>query len=278
MRVELLIIDPQVDFCDPAGNLFVPGADKDCERLTAMINRISKKVSDIHVTLDTHHRFDIAHPAFWINDKGQHPTPFTVITYDDLKNGVWKAAVPAFQNAKAFYAAYKRDHFGAEEYVKSLSDNHRYALCVWPPHCLIGHPGHNVSPNVLAALDKWEQDHVTGFVDFVTKGSNFWTEHYSAVMADVIDPTDPGTALNTKLIETLQAVDIIGISGEALSHCVANTIRDIANNFGEENIKKFVLIQDTCSNVPGFEQLGTDFVREMTSRGMQISTAADFLA
>jgi DNA-binding transcriptional ArsR family regulator len=37
-------------------------------------------------------------------------------------------------------------------------------------------------------------------VDFVTKGSNYWTEHYSAVQADVPDSQDPTTMLNTELI------------------------------------------------------------------------------
>jgi len=76
----------------------------------------------------------------------------------------------------------------------------------------------------------------------------------------------------------LKEVDLIGISGEALSHCVANTITDIANNFGEDNIKKFVLIEDTCSNVGGFEKMGVDFVKNMTARGMQIMKSTDFMA
>jgi len=59
---------------------------------------------------------------------------------------------------------------------------------------------------------------------------------------------------------------------------VANTIRDIANSFGDENIKKFVLLKDTCSNVPTFEKMGEEFVTEMTDRGMQMSTSTDFLA
>jgi hypothetical protein len=63
-----------------------------------------------------------------------------------------------------------------------------------------------------------------------------------------------------------------------LSHCVANTIRDIADNFGEENIKKFVLLEDTCSNVTGFENFGTDFIRDMTARGMQRSKSDEYLA
>ena len=133
-------------------------------------------------------------------------------------------------------------------------------------------------PIVYDALHAWEAAHDTAFVDYVTKGSNFWTEHYSAVQADVPDPEDPTTQLNTKLIDTLQTVDLIGISGQALSHCVANTITDIANNFGEENIKKFVLIEDTSSNVGSFEALGQDFVKKMVARGMQVAKSTDFLA
>jgi hypothetical protein len=66
-------------------------------------------------------------------------------------------------------------------------------------------------------------------------------------------------------------------AGEARSHCLANTVLDIANNFGEENIKKMVLLEDGTSDVPGFENLGEDFVKEMKGRGMRISTTVDYL-
>jgi len=277
-KIDLLVIDPQWDFCSPTGALPVPGADKDCDRLAAMITRISDRLNDIHVTLDMHHWFDIAHPSFWVSGKDgkTHPAHYTIITEDDVKNGVWKTAVPAYQNRRTM-EAHGLDRDGAEEYVHQLAVNNRYKLCIWPPHCLIGSPGANVMPNVWNALNKWEQDHNSAYVDYVTKGSNFWTEHYSAVKAEVVDSKDPTTDYNMRLINTLQEVDMIGISGQALSHCVANTIRDIALKFGAENTKKFVLIEDTSSNVSGFEQLGIDFVKEMTGRGMQISTAAEFL-
>jgi nicotinamidase-related amidase len=262
-KVDLLIIDPQKDFCDQTGALFVKGADKDSLNLSKMIDRIGSKLNDIHVTLDTHHNLDIAHPIFWLGKQNQHPNPFTIITYDDVESGIWRTTIPSFQDR-------------AKNYVKQLRDNKRYLLCIWPPHCLIGHPGANIQNDICMSLDNWEHKY-KGFVDYVTKGSNLWTEHYSAVLADVPDPDDPSTQLNTKLIQTLQEVDMIAISGQALSHCVANTIRDIANNFGEENIKKFVLLEDTSSNVEGFENLGKDFVTEMVSRGMQISNSVDFL-
>ena len=277
LRCDLLIIDPQVDFCDPKGALFVPGADADTKRLTTMVKRIAPKLNDIHVTLDTHHWFHIAHPSFWVDSKGQSPAPFTLITYDDVKNGTWKPAIPAYYSRETMKKA-GQDRDGVLEYTKSLHDNQRYVLVIWPPHCLIGSPGHAVMPELYSALLDWEKANKTAYVDYVTKGSNLWTEHYSAVQADVPDPSDPTTGLNVPLIETLQKVDLIGISGQALSHCVANTITDIANNFGEENIKKFVLLEDTTSSVGGFEKLGTDFVKALTARGMQTARSTDFLA
>jgi len=82
--------------------------------------------------------------------------------------------------------------------------------------------------------------------------------------------------LNVKLIETLQKCDIVLLAGEALSHCISNTITDIANEFGDDNIKKLVLLDDATSNVKGFENLGINFMREMKQRGMQVSDTENF--
>ena len=80
MKIHLLIIDPQSDFCSPNGALFVPGADQDMLRLSKMVDRISGKIDEIHVTMDSHHEVDIAHPIFWINSKGEHPDPYQIIS------------------------------------------------------------------------------------------------------------------------------------------------------------------------------------------------------
>jgi len=277
MKIELLIIDPQKDFCTESeevsgvemkGALFVPGANEDMIRVAEMIDRIGPKLNDIHATLDSHHYVDIAHPIFWINSEGKNPDPFTIIVASDVKNGVWRTTNPAFQ---------KR----AEEYVFSLEANARYPLCIWPPHCLIASWGYSVHARLFESLLKWESDFA--MVDYVTKGSNFWTEHYSAVQADVPDPQDPGTMLNMDLIQTLEQADIILLAGEARSHCLANTVTDIADNFGEENIKKMILLKDATTDVadlPGstmFSDMGNAFVTNLTGRGMQVSTTTEFL-
>ena len=69
------------------------------------------------------------------------------------------------------------------------------------------------------------------------------------------------------------------VAGEASSHCLANTVRDVAANFGDDSyVQRLVLLKDATSPVPGFEHFENDFLREMTGRGMQVTTTTDFLA
>jgi len=274
MKIHLLSIDPQNDFVLPDGNLTVPGAEDDMKRLASFVDDNIKRIDDIHVTLDSHLPLHIAHPQMWIDAEGNHPYPFTLINRDEVRDGKWRTVVPLMYDDPDD----GRMTWG-EYYTKKLADNGRYVLCIWPPHCLIGTPGHNIYGALSDVLIKWQLER-TGLVHYVTKGSNFKTEHYSAVEADVVIPNDDTTQLNMDLITMLQDAEIsdILISGEALSHCVKNTVEDIANNFGEENIKKFVLLEDTCSNVPSFEVLGEEFVTNMTARGMRVSTTTDYFA
>jgi nicotinamidase/pyrazinamidase len=114
-RTELLIIDPQVDFCDPKGALYVPGAERDMERLAKMVRRTREKLDDIHVTLDSHHRIHIAHPIFWKDSRGNHPPVFTRISRTDVEQGVSTATVPGM---------YRR----ALDYLRKLETNGRVEL------------------------------------------------------------------------------------------------------------------------------------------------------
>jgi len=262
-KLHLLIVDPQQDFCNPDGALSVPGADKDMERLANMINRIQNKITDIHCTLDAHHLFDIAHPIFWKDSEENNPNPFTIITVADLQKGKWRASKEEYQD----YAV---------SYLSQLEKNNRYPLCIWNPHCLIGTKGHTIVPVLSETLLAWEKNHID-MVNYVIKGSNFKTEHYSAVQADVPDPDDPSTMLNKSLLKRLIQADKILIAGEALSHCVKFTAEDIADGFdNKSHIRKMVLLEDCCSSVPGFEAQGRDFITRMTARGMKISNSIDF--
>lgn len=240
-------------------------------RVAAFIKRVGAKLADIHVTLDSHHIFDVAHPSWWKDAAGNHPAPFTVITAKDL--------VPQGTNQPPKWLPFdtrKQMMDRMLAYVGGLDKSGRYPLMIWPEHCIIGTEGATILDQVASALRDWEITY-TAMVQYVTKGSNPYTEHYSAVKAEVPDPSDPNTQLNRDLIDILKTADKIIIAGEALSHCVANTVRDIADNFGEENVKKMVLLEDCSSNVPGCEKMGADFVTEMTKRGMQVEKSTTYL-
>src|SRR5438552_14743869 len=132
-------------------------------RLARMIERLAPRLDAIHVTLDTHHYVDIAHPIFWKDAAGQHPAPFTILSASEVMAGRWTTTQPAMRER-------------ALAYVQALEQGKRYALCIWPPHCLIGSEGHAVQPELFTALQGWEQRFA--LVDYIIKGSNIFTEHY----------------------------------------------------------------------------------------------------
>lgn len=266
VRTHLLIIDPQNDFCDPErGSLFVPGADEDMRRLSTMLTKLSDHIDKITVTLDSHHPVDIAHPIFWRESNGKPPAPFTHITLEDV---VANRVVPALPNSYA----------RALEYLEALEDAGRYTHTIWPPHCLIGSHGHNVDPVLFAALQQWSERRLKT-VDFVSKGANPWTEHFSAIEAEVPDHRDPDTQLNRELILSLEASSLLLVAGEAGSHCVANTIRDAVQQFDDPgHVKRIVLLQDAISPVTGFERFQEEFIADLTAQGMQLSTTTEILS
>lgn len=263
-RVHLVVIDPQKDFCDPQGALFAPGADGDTERLAKMVERLGPRITDVHVTLDSHRKVDISHPMWWRDSSGKAPDPFTQVTVADLEQGRLLTARPQMRDRSLAY-------------LRDLQAAGRYPHTIWPYHCLIGDEGHSVVPVLADALHEWEERFA--MVDFITKGSNPWTEHFSGVRAEVPDPADPSTQVDPGFIRTLEEADVILMAGEALSHCLANTVRDIADELSApEYVQKIHLLTDASSSVPGFEALGDAFVREMTARGMQLTTTTEFMA
>jgi len=267
-RIDLLIIDPQVDFCDPQkGALYVPGAEKDMERVASLIDRYGSKIKKIHVTLDCHHLIDIAHPNMWRNSEGKHPDIFTIFGSKEIKDGVWTPIFPSL--TQEFIT-----------YCETLESTSRYPLCIWPPHCLIGSEGNSVFPILFNALQKWEETNNDN-IDYVSKGSNPFTEHYSAVKAEVPKSNDPTTQINTDLIGTLKDANKILIAGEAGSHCVKNTVEDIADGFNDNAcVQKMILLTDGVSPVQSpfvdFPKIQDQFITDMKSRGMKTATTTDF--
>ena len=35
-------------------------------------------------------KYCVGFPCFWENEKGEHPAPWTIVSYNDIKKGVWR--------------------------------------------------------------------------------------------------------------------------------------------------------------------------------------------
>lgn len=299
-KIHLVVIDPQNSFCKVVpqdqqqvlhdGELCVTGAWEDMKRTAALVNRLGSKLDDIHITLDSHHLLHVAHPIWYRDSSGNCPDPFTIMRAENGKIIGSKFDANGQQQDVGEFRCFKPSVLtrpanappgppGTLEYLESLQKAGKYPHCIWPPHCLIGSPGHNVVSPLFDAVFNWERSNYAT-VDYVTKGSNPYVEHFSAVRAEVVDPSDHTTQLNVEFIGVLEQADEILFAGEALSHCLANTMRDIANSFNDSEdkfLKKCVLLTDATSSVPGFESYGDTFIKEMTARGMKSTTTVDYL-
>jgi nicotinamidase-related amidase len=274
-HLHLLIIDPQNDFCDlpppylpelsngqratPA--LPVPGAHADLLRVASLIEAAGNGLSEISVTLDSHQHLDIAHPTFWRTAAGEPVAPFTQISADDVREHRYEPRLPG---AGPRVLAY----------LEQLERQGRYRHMVWPVHCEIGSWGHNVHAAVRAAYNGWEERTLRS-VRKVTKGENPWTEHYSAIQAEVPDESDPATLLNAGFVAQLRRADRLYITGEAGSHCVKATTEHLARELSDAETKRLVLVEDCMSPVAGFEPNYRAFVADLRARGAAVLSAAE---
>uniref|UniRef100_K3WLC1 Uncharacterized protein n=1 Tax=Globisporangium ultimum (strain ATCC 200006 / CBS 805.95 / DAOM BR144) TaxID=431595 RepID=K3WLC1_GLOUD len=259
----MLIIDQQVDF-HPGGSLAIPTANDDAERITAFITKHSAKLSQLVFTLDSHQRYHIAHGIFWEDAQGESPAPFTLITNKEIADGVWRPRDPEL---KEYVLAY----------TQSLEKSGKFTLCIWPEHCVIGTPGHNLVENVRNAALEWTKQSLKQ-IQYVMKGSNSFTEHYSALRAEFELSHDPATSLNQNLVNVLKHADKVVICGEALSHCVNYTVRDLVDAWPAERIQDLVILTDCASPVTGFESSGEQFLSDMAEKGLTLTTSAEFEA
>jgi len=276
LKVHLVCIDDQNDFTNPNGALYVKGADENVKRIARMIERLKDKLSDITLTMDSHHKVDISHPMWFVDNNGNPPAPFTNVSLD----GDQIVFVDLAGNKTPAHTR----KLGAQErtvkYLKALAASKRYPHTIWPEHCLIGDEGHNIAPVISAAVHGWEEKRYA-MSEVLTKGSNPWTEHFSAVKAEVPDPNDPSTQINQNFVQAAMNCDIMLWVGEALSHCLANTFRDTVENFPDPSFYgKMVILTDATSPVdfPVFHQYADAFLRDMKAKGVKTSTTTDILA
>ncbi|NIM59413.1 MAG: isochorismatase [Candidatus Aminicenantes bacterium] len=286
-KVALMVIDAQNTFCIPGFELFVggrsgKGAVEDNVRLAEFIYRNLEILTEIDPTIDTHTAMQIFHPVFWINKKGEHPVGAqTIISVDDVKNGVWEVNPAIASLAKGNYIGLKRH---ALHYVQKLSDGGKYPLMIWPYHAMLGGIGHSL----VSAIEEASFFHnLTRFsqTGFEIKGGNPLTENYSVLRPEVLEGADgsPIDQKNARFIKKLLDFDVVVIAGQAKSHCVAWTIDDLLGEIMSQDpslVKKVYLLEDCTSPVvvPGvidFTDQANEAFQRFADAGMHIVKTTD---
>ncbi len=267
IKIALLLIDMQIDFCHPAGALPVLGrsgeaAVFDSRRTAEFILREAPRISRIIATADSHHQMQAFFTSAWtLVDTGRMPECHTLIGLDglDLVNRALDGTVIGAVEPNPGLLQGSRDRnrdwlIGQMKfYVRSLEEAGRPPLYLWPYHCLDGTAGQDIMPIVQEAML------YHGFLrqtspTIVRKGMHPLTEHYSIFRPEVTRTHDgfrlvpDGSEL---LGELCCEYDAVIVAGEASSHCVAASLDHVIrfHAFYGDRPAKFYLLTDCMSPV-----------------------------
>lgn len=300
-RIDLLLIDVQRDFCHPEGTLYVggrsgQGAVEDNRRIAEFIYRNLARITNIRCTLDSHDNYQIFFPWFWTDSHGEPLAPHTFIAVDgrdarrlvnkDPLGNVLKEdvnpnpAITSWVTDKGYDWLVEQCRF----YNHQLAAGGRYTLYLWPPHCLVGSPGHTVTGvvdeartlhSLARASQSWEE----------IKGTHHLTENYSVLRPEVLTTWDGGVLAerNVRFYRTLVEADALIIAGQAASHCVGSTVQDLMEEILREDpslARKVYIVTDCMSSVvvrTGNGDIAADFTEaaeqtldEAASAGMHL--------
>ncbi len=285
-KICFVAIDIQNTFCIPGFELYVgarsgTGAVDDNRRLCEFIYRNLDVITQICPTMDTHQAMQIFHAIYLVNDRGEHPAPFTLVSEEDIKNGLWKFN-PALCHTLQITENYGQRHLIF--YTHQLKKSGKYDLTIWPYHAMLGGIGHALVSSVEEAIffhsvARYSQP------DFHVTGDNPFTEHYSAFGPEVLEGPEgePIGQKSDKFFEKLLQFDAVLNTGQAKSHCVAWTIEDLLEHVLARDwslVEKVYLLEDCTSPVvvPGVidysDQADAAFQR-FADAGMHVVRSTD---
>ena len=224
-------------------------------------------------SLDTHAVHQIFHPSYWLNERGEHPAPFTPITRAAVEQKRWTPV---------------RERDACIEYVARLEETGKYVLTIWPYHTLLGGVSHALVPAVmeLAMLHALARDTDTVFE---TKGTEPLTENYSVLSPEVTELAGRRVgAFNEPLFDALMKHDRVYVFGQAKSHCVLSTLLDMRERIARTDralAKKVYVLRDAMSPVPAppidplppaldFPRVAERGLAELAAFGMNVVTTA----
>ena len=288
-RISLLLVDVQNTFCIPNFELFVGGASgtgavDDNRRLCEFIYGNLGAITEMCPTMDTHQAMQIFHSIFLVNNKGEHPEPYTLITLEDIEQGVWQFN-PEISSSLNIDATYGQEYL--RHYTRQLKEGGKYDLTIWPYHAMLGGIGHALVSAVEEAIffhgiARYSQP------DFQVKGGNPFTENYSVLKPEVLEDAagEQIAEKNVGFINKLLKFDAVVIAGQAKSHCLAWTIDDLLSEIqlSDKKLAEKVYLLEDCSSpvvIPGvidYSEQATEAFQRFAAAGMHLVLSTDPIA
>src|SRR5256884_5309100 len=190
-RICLLAVDVQNTFCIPDFELFVAGrsgtgAVDDNRRLCEFLYRNLGEITQIFPSLDTHHAMQVFHAIWLVDEQGNHPAPFTLISAEDVAAGRWRLN-NAVASALGIDLDYAERHLAY--YTRRLAEGGKHDLTIWPYHPMLGCIGHALVSAVEEAIF-FHSVARQSQPEFQVKGDRPLTEHYSMLRPEVTQGPD----------------------------------------------------------------------------------------
>jgi len=229
-RVLFLGIDVQQDFMDN-GALGVSGAHGDVARMTRFIYDNMDKITNIAVSIDTHTPHQIFHPCWWVDENGNNPAPYTVITKADLDSGKWKPVISPIKS---------------REYVENLEKGGKKQLCIWNYHCIQGTTG-NALENQFANMIYFHSVAKKTVPKRIVKGTDPLSEMYGIFKPEY----DTHNYINIELLNWFETFDKIIVAGEARDYCVYESLLQMLDFYKDNDsvLKKIYVLEDCMSAI-----------------------------
>lgn len=289
-HVILIGIDWQNDFVLPAqdqvapgepyGSLSVPGAKQDIANWTRFIYDNYAKISRIMLSVDTHRPKQIFHRSAWRDwsNGGSYVEPYTLITAEKIRDHTYD-----FTGGEPKRAA---------ECAQTLAEAGKGGIFIWPEHCIEGTLGWNPETELMQMVIFYSVVRDSKPI-YLYKGRKLYSEMYG-----ILEPEyNPRKKVNWNILSLIvehgddwcwyrqegkfkrPTGNKIIIAGEAASHCVLESVRQILKYLDKggmpEAAQNLYILEDCTSPVAGFEQQMQDAFDDFKRQGVNIVKSTD---
>lgn len=272
VKVLLVGIDFQYCFMENVGSLGVGGSRADVRRTIEWLYNNWEKVTRVMVSADDHTMQQIFFPCWWSDKKGNEPDAYTIISYEDVKNGIW---IPNYDKLINDERNPGKLVSYCEEYLRHLEEGGQQQLQIWPYHATSLTFDSNIEAE-LSAMVYYHARCRQSDPYIARKGTDPWTEMYSLIKPE----WSLDGYINNPVLAEMCKYDIVIFTGEAASHCAGlSALHSVQELRARGNTHtRFVVFKDCMSPIGTYEEFTQNLYKKLESEyGVLVTDSTGFM-